>query len=187
MRKLFFIVCTAATLLVNSGCDKDKDDQGGGSCNLPSTPAPAGVAGGWVRGQASSTVVRDAYNGKYVGTGFKTGEYLKFDADGKNAELVVLVDGGYYSGLQSVTKMNGTVVFDEDEQTLEFKVCSAWYKGWRTGTKTVDRAATDDEVRALTQNNRFYYVFDPSSNYPLTLWFQSLPVDDNHANSFRRD
>lgn len=188
MRKLVFIIGTVATLLFNSSCDKDNDNNGQAkSCNLPSSPAPAGAAGGWVRGAASSTVVVDAYNGKYVGTGFKTGQYLKFDANGKNAELTLLVDGGYYSGLQSVTRMYGTVVFDEDEQTLEFKVCNAWYKGWTTGKLTVDRAATAEEVQGMTNNNKFYYTFDPSANYPLVLYFQSLPVDDDHANSFRRD
>lgn len=189
MRKLFFIVCTAGTLLLNSSCnkDKDKDDQGAVPCNLPSSPAPAGAAGGWVRGSASSTVVIDSYNGKYVGTGFKTGQYLKFDANGKNAELTILVDGGYYSGTQAVTRMYGNVVFDEAEQTMELQVCNAWYRGWQNGKMTINRAATSEEVQGMTDHNKFYYSYDPSANYPLILWFQSLPVDDNHANSFRRD
>lgn len=184
MRKLFFFFCMASILVSGNGCEKEKD---GNSCNLPSSKAPAGSAGGWVHGSASSSIVVDSYNGKYVGTGFKTGQYLKFDANGKNAELVVLVDGGYYSGLQSVTRMNGTIVVNEDEQTLEFKVCNAQYRGWRNGAKTIDRPATEEEIRALTENNRFYYTFDASSNYPLKLWFQSLPVDDAHTISFRPD
>lgn len=179
MRKLFFIICTAGALL-GSGCDKDKK-----SCDLPSSPAPAGAAGEWVRGGISTTTVVDAYNGKFVGVGFRTGTYLKFDANGKNAEMVILAQDDV-SGLQSATKLEGTVVFDEDEATFEFKVCSAWYKGWRSGSKIVDRAATENEVINLTNNNRYYFVYDPSANFPLTLWFQSLPVDNDHANSFRR-
>lgn len=184
MRKLFFVVCTIGSLLVNSSCDKDKEGQ---SCDLPSSKAPAGSSGAWVHGSVSSTIVVDAYNGKYVGTGFKTGEYLKFDANGKNAELVVLVDGGYTSGLQSVTRMYGTIVFDEEDQTLEFQVCRADYRGWRNGVKTIDRSATDEEISGLTANNKFYYTFDAASNYPLKLWFQSLPVDDSHTISFSKD
>ena len=183
MRKLFHVVCAAALAVASMSCDKDND---GKNCNLPSSNAPSGMAGEWAHGGVSGTIVVDAYNGKYVGTGFKTGQYLKFDANGKNAELVVLVDGGYYSGMQSVTKMNGTVVFDEAAHTLEFKVCEAHYRGWRSGNKTIDRPATDDEVRQLTNNNRFYFDYDPSENYPLRLWFQSLPVDDDHTISFSK-
>lgn len=185
MRKLFLILCTAGSLLINSSCDKDKNDQA--SCDLPSRPAPAGLAGAWVHGSASSTIILDSYNGKYVGTGFKTGQYLKFDADGKNAEQLVLIDGGYYSGLQSATRMYGTIVFNEAESTLEFQVCNAHYKGWRQGVKTIDRPATDEEVKTLTANNKFFFDFDPTANYPLRLWYQSLPVDDAHTISFVKD
>lgn len=181
MRKIMYVVM-AGLLATFSSCDKDNNSK---SCDLPASNAPAGLAGAWVHGDASATVVVDSYNGKYVGTGFKTGQYLKFDANGKNAELVVLIDGGYYSGLQSVTKMYGTIVFDEAEQTLEFKVCEARYRGWKNGSKTIDRAANADEVLKLTNNNRFYFDYTPGTNYPLRLWFQTLPVDDDHTISFR--
>lgn len=180
MKKLLYFFLAVSTFTA-SACSKDNDN-GGGSCNLPSTAVPAEVTGNWVNGYTSFTQIVDAYNGKFLGTTWKSGRYLHLEANGKNAELYIM-GGSQFS--EFATKVKGTVSFDLTDGSFQFHVCEAYYKGWQNGQMTVNRPATDTEKAQLGQNLQFYYGFEQSGG---TNWFQLVfkSTPNGTPTSFRK-
>ncbi|HYF29873.1 MAG TPA: hypothetical protein VD993_02030 [Chitinophagaceae bacterium] len=171
MKKLLYLLLAVTTLSVTA-CEKDGSG-GGGNCNLPSTTVPAELVGSWVNGYTSFSQIVDAYNGKFLGTTWKSGRYLKLEANGKNAELYIM-GGSMFS--EFATKVQGTVSFNAADGSFQFHVCDAYYKGWQNGQMTVNRPATDSEKEQMTGNLQFYYGFENSggTNW-LQLRFMSMP------------
>lgn len=165
-----------------SSCKKDKGGNGGGNCNNPSTSVPAQVVGSWVNGYTSFTQVLDAYTGKILGNTWQSGRYLHLESNGKNAELYIF-GGSQFS--EFATKVQGTVTFNEANESFQFHVCSAHYKGWQNGAKTVDRDATEAEKQQLTENLQFFYGFETSGG---TTWFQLFFISNPNGSptSFRK-
>ena len=158
---MFAIVVT----VISTACKKDNDN-GSVSCNLPSTNVPAAMTGSWASGFNSSTQIVDAYNGQYLGNAWQSGKYFHFSTDGKYAELYYMANAGLSSS--SATKAVGTVTFNENEGSFVFHCCSAHYRGWQNGAKTVDRDATSSETaNNLTQ--KYYYSFETSGG---NAWMQ---------------
>lgn len=177
--KQLILLMLAAGLFV-SACKKDSD--GGGNCDLPSTAVPAALVGKWVNGYTSFTQIVDAYNGRFLGTTWKSGRFLQLESNGKNAEMYIM-GGSQFS--EFATKVQGNVTFDEADGSFKFHVCSAHYKGWQNGTKTVDRPATDSEKQQLSQNLQFYYGFENSGG---TNWLQLVFMSNPQGtpSSFRQ-
>lgn len=178
MKKLVYFLLTA-TLFITTACEKDSDG-GSKNCDLASTNVPAELVGSWVNGYTSFTQIVDAYNGKFLGTTWKSGRYLHLEANGKNAELYIM-GGSQFS--EFATKVQGNVTFDEAEGTFQFHVCDAYYKGWQNGQMTVNRPATDSEKQQLTQNLQFYYGFENSGG---TNWLQLRFDPQGSPTSFRK-
>jgi hypothetical protein len=177
MKKLFYSLAMGAAVLA-AACEKESIS----NCDLPSTSVPAAVAGSWVNGYTSFTQVVDAYNGKILGTTWKSGRFMRLESNGKNAELFIM-GGSMFS--EFATKVQGTVSVNEANGTLLFHVCSAHYKGWQNGSLTVDRDATASEKEDLANNLRFNYDFETSGN---TTWLQLAFISQpgGTPTSFRR-
>ena len=180
MKNLFYLLLTAA-LFTTAACRKDPQG-GSNNCNLPSTSVPAELVGSWVNGYTSFTQIIDAYDGRILGTTWKSGRYLHLESDGKNAELYIM-GGSQFS--EFATKVQGTVSFNVNDGSFQFHVCNAYYKGWQNGNLTVNRPATDAEKTQLSQNLQFYYGFENSggTNW-LQLVFTSQP--QGSPTSFRK-
>ena len=181
MKNLLYLLLAAA-LFTTAACKKDKNGGSGNNCNLPSTNVPAEVVGSWVNGYTSFTQIIDAYDGRILGTTWKSGRYLHLESNGKNAELYIM-GGSQFS--EFATKVQGTVSFDVADGSFKFNVCSAHYKGWQNGALTVNRPATDSEKSQLSQNLHFYYDFENSGG---TNWLQLVFVSTPQGSptSFRK-
>jgi len=177
MKKVILLL--AVVTILTSACDKENDG-GGNNCNLPSTPVPANVAGDWVNGYTSFTQVVDAYNGRILGTTWKSGRYLSLSADGKKVQLYIM-GGSMYS--EFATMVEGTVEFDPANSFFKVNVCKAHYKGWNGSSLSVNRDATDAEKQQLSQNLQFYYGFETSGNIT---WFQLRFDPQGSPTSFTR-
>jgi hypothetical protein len=164
-------------LATGVGCKKDSSGPGT-DYNLPSTPAPAGLAANWSSGFVSMTQLIDVYTGKYVGNAWQSGKFFKITADGKNAEFYYTMETQY---MQSATKAIGTIAFDEGSTATEgsFVFYAAWahYNGW--GTTTVNRDATEEEL-SNNLTGRYAYKMDGQ-------WLRISPGEppaDPYASSF---
>lgn len=177
MKKLFYLI-VMVIVAGTAGCNKKGDSKG--NCGLPSTNVPNDLVGSWVNGYTSFTNVIDAYDGRILGTTWKSGRYLHMEANGKNAILYIM-GGSMFS--EFATKCEGTVEVDEANGTLKFNVCSAHYRGWNNGTKTVDRPASASEREDLSGNLQFFYSFETSGG---NTWFQLRFSPDGSPTSFRR-
>src|SRR5688572_8671466 len=88
MKQLIYLMLTAG-VFISAACKKDSDG-GSKNCDLPSTNVPAELVGKWVNGYTSFTQVVDAYNGRILGTTWKSGRYLQLESNGKNAEMYIM-------------------------------------------------------------------------------------------------
>jgi hypothetical protein len=179
MKKLTLAVL-ALILTGFMSCKKDDVIDSNAPCNLASTNVPDELVGSWVNGYTSFTNIIDAYDGRILGTTWKSGRYLHMETNGKNAVLYVM-GGSQFS--EFATKAEGTVSINETAGTLSFNVCRAHYRAWSNGAKTVDRDASANEVENLTETLQFFYSFEFSGG---TKWFQ-LRFDPNGSpTSFRK-
>ena len=178
MKKLFYSIAVFAILAI-TGCEKELETDIPGSSNLPSTPVPTEMVGKWASGYNSSTQLVDVYNGQYLGNAWQSGKYLYFQADGKYAEIYFMANAGLTSS--SATKAIGTVTFNEREGYFLFHCYQAHYKGWQSGVRTVDRAATADEVANLF-TQKFYYSFETTGG---NKWMQIRFDPQGSPTSFR--
>jgi len=177
MKKLTLV---AMAILLTGFMACEKEDVSGNSCNLESTSVPDHIAGSWVNGYTSFTNIVDAYDGRILGSTWKSGRYLHMETNGKNA-VIYIMGGSQFS--EFATKAEGTVSINELAGTLQFNVCRAHYRAWSFGNKTVDRDATESETADMSQSLRFFYGFETSGG---NTWFQ-LRFDPNGSpTSFRR-
>lgn len=158
MKNIISATLLIVALAAGVGCKKDSAGPAS-DYNLPSTPAPVGLAGNWSSGFVSMTQLVDVYTGKYVGNAWQSGKFFKITADGKNAEFYYIAESEY---MQSATKAVGTIAFDEGSTATEgsFTFYAGWahYNGWGVGT-SVNRDATPDEL----SNNltaKYYYKME---------------------------
>lgn len=165
MKKIIYVllVSVAATSM---SCKKDSNKTPAVNCSLPSTTVPAEMVGNWANGYNSSTHIADAYNGQYLGNNWQSGKYFHLTADGKYAEFYYMANTGVSAS--SATRAIGTVTFDEEEGSFVFHACSAHYRGWQNGVKTIDRDATAQEVNDLL-TQKYYYSFETTGS---TTWME---------------
>lgn len=163
MKKIFWSLLLAAATAMS--CKKESNNSSV-SCSLPSTTVPAEMTGNWASGFNSSTQIVDVYNGQYLGNNWQSGKYFRFNADGKYAEFYYLANTGTTSS--TATKAVGTVTFDEAEGSFIFHCCSARYRGWQNGVKTVDRDATAAEKQDIL-TRKYFYSFEESGG---NVWMQ---------------
>jgi hypothetical protein len=182
MKKVIYFFAVTV-IMVSASCRKKNDDNGANSnpCNLPTSTIPSDMVGEWVSGYTSFTEIRDAYDGRSLGTTWQSGKYMRLNANGKGMELYIM-GGNMYA--EYATKIEGTVTYN-DEGILQFHACKAHYNAWSYGTKTVDRDATEAQLQNMTNNNRFYIDWDESGSTPwLQLYFVSDP--QGSPTSFRK-
>ncbi len=177
MKKLTLVVL-AIILTGFMACKKDDGFEN--SCNLASAAVPEQISGNWVNGYTSLTNIVDAYDGRILGTTWKSGRYLHLERNGKNA-VIYIMGGSQFS--EFATRAEGTVTIDETAGALAFNVCRAHYRAWSFGNRTVDRDATAAEIADMSNNLRFFYSFETSGG---NTWFQ-LRFDPNGTpTSFRK-
>lgn len=179
MKKLTIAVL-ALILAGLMSCKKDDGVDSNTPCNLAGTNVPNELVGSWVNGYTSFTNIVDAYDGRILGSTWKSGRYLHMEPNGKNAVLYIM-GGSQFS--EFATKAEGTVSINEAAGRLSFNVCRAHYRAWSFGDRTVDRDASANEVEDLSENLQFFYSFENSGGIN---WFQ-LRFDPNGSpTSFRK-
>jgi hypothetical protein len=147
-----FLLLLSITVLFNA-CKKDSDTNP--LCGLPHSEVPEGLAGGWANGFTSYTQIRDAYNGKFLGTTWSSARSFNFNAKGTRAEFYYMAQSQFS---KSATFAEGTVAFDpgsdEESGSFTFYACKGHFKAW--GSTKVDRAATKDECSNQLTRKYFY-------------------------------
>ena len=156
MKKLLFPGAFAVLLL--SSCGLAMGDQSMIDFTLPKTYSPSKLVGGWASGYNSFSQIVDAYDGRYLGDTWQTGQYFKITDDGRNSEFYFMDKSQYTS---SATKAVGTIRFDvgstAESGAFTFLALKGHHKGW--GSVTTDRDATENELKN-NLSGKYYYQME---------------------------